>query len=588
MLASVNLDLKLPKKTYKTIKDELVARLILLQQAAITNEIPAIVVFDGWDGAGKGSRISDLVCNLDARAFNVFVTGESKSDEEKRLPFMQPFWAKTLEHGKLSIFDQSWYYRAIREIIKVIRKQHPSSEQGDYVASVANAILERGPNVYSGDLDINLGSRINSIIAYEKQFADDGYIVLKFFMHISKEMQMKRLEALAEDKATSWRVSKKDFRRARHYDDFYKLYDVMLERTNFDYAPWCVVPSHEPRLANVIILQAMVAAYERALRQRGLKVPLPSSDFVLPYAQAEHGMQGGVPNPEEISDAAGVVSTAIRSYGEKEAEELLDAGHEKPAVEVPDTADDLIPCFPVIKMPMLEEVSHDLVLPTEKYRKQLEAQQDRLRSNQQQLYLKRIPMLLAFEGWDASGKGGTIKRISRALDARDYAVVPSASPTPVEKKHPFLWRYWARLPKTGHVAIYDRTWYGRVLVERIEGFANNAEWRRAYDEINEFEWEVTQWGAIILKFWLDISDSEQLSRFNARTENPDKQWKITDEDWRNRDKNPQYRVAVNDMLRLTSTSYAPWTIVENDDKYYGRIKVLKLINKTIEDKLLEV
>ncbi|MGN0035333.1 MAG: phosphate--AMP phosphotransferase [Coriobacteriales bacterium] len=582
MLDDVNLDLKIAKPVYKTLKNELVARLILLQQEAIIREIPALVVFDGWDAAGKGSRISDLVCNLDARAFSVCVTKDKQTEEEKRLPFIEPFWAKAERHGKLTIFDQSWYTRALyldADRLKAARKQakkkgsHPSVE-----------VLRDVP--YGQGMDQTLVNHLKAIVSFEKQFADDGYIILKFFLHISKEEQLRRFAALEADEDNAWRVTKQDRKRARHYDEHKKIIDFMLTRTSFDHAPWCVVPSHDFRLANLVILQSIVMAYERALRQRGLKVPLPASNFVLPYALADNEDVGQAPTPAEIAEGAGVVAQALRSYDSRNADRILDGGYHRVDVTEPQTADDLVAHFPVVRMPRLVEVRHDLVLPPDDYREQLDHEQKRLSINRQKLYLRRIPMIIALEGWDAAGKGGTIKRLTRALDARSYRVVPSSSPTPEEKKHPFLWRYWTRLPKTGHIAIYDRTWYGRVLVERIEGFASCAEWRRAYDEINEFEWELVQWGAIICKFWVNISSDEQLRRFNARTDNPDKRWKITDEDWRNREKNPQYETAVDDMLRLTSTVFAPWTIIENDDKYYGRIRALKCVNERIEERLL--
>ena len=201
------------------------------------------------------------------------------------------------------------------------------------------------------------------------------------------------------------------------------------------------------------------------------------------------------------------------------------------------------------------------------------------------MYLRRIPMIFMFEGQDAAGKGGSIKRIAQALDARSYTIYPSPAPTKPELMHPHLWRYWTRLPKAGHVGIYDRSWYGRVLVERVEGFARPSTWARAYDEINEFERDLVDWGAVLLKFWVEIDRDEQMKRFVAREQNPDKVWKITEEDWRNRDKYPQYREAVEDMFRLTSTEYAPWTILESNDKLYARVKALKTINAALEKRL---
>ena len=241
--------------------------------------------------------------------------------------------------------------------------------------------------------------------------------------------------------------------------------------------------------------------------------------------------------------------------------------------------------FPLLDMPKLSEVDLSPALTDEEYQKELKKLQKRLKELHNIIYLKKIPVILCYEGWDAAGKGGNIKRVASALDARDYRVVPSAAPTKVEKEHPFLWRYWVNLPKTGHIAIYDRSWYGRVMVERVEGFCTDDDWRRAFEEINDFEWEMYRTGTILLKFWIDVSQDEQLARFEARKNDPDKAWKLTDEDWRNRDKYPQYCQAINDMLCMTSTDFAPWHIVESDDKRYARIKALEIINAAIKKRL---
>lgn len=201
------------------------------------------------------------------------------------------------------------------------------------------------------------------------------------------------------------------------------------------------------------------------------------------------------------------------------------------------------------------------------------------------MYRRRIPVVLAFEGWDAGGKGGAIKRLTQALDPRGYAVQPVSAPNDLEKSHHYLWRFWTNMPKAGHFTIFDRSWYGRVMVERIEGFCSGEEWRRAYTEINNMEESWTNSGCIVLKFWMHIDKDEQERRFKERQENPDKQWKITEEDWRNRAKWDQYEVAVDEMLVRTSTTYAPWIIVEANSKYYARIKVLKTVVGAIEDYL---
>lgn len=241
--------------------------------------------------------------------------------------------------------------------------------------------------------------------------------------------------------------------------------------------------------------------------------------------------------------------------------------------------------FPLEKIPKLEEVSLDKTIPEEEYRKQLDELQKKLGSLHNKLYRKKVPVIIAYEGWDAAGKGGNIKRITGALDPRGFEVHPIASPEPKEKARHYLWRFWNRLPKTGHIAIFDRTWYGRVMVERLEGFCNENEWQRAYNEINEFEKELSDWGAVIIKFWVQIDKETQLERFNERQNTPEKQWKITDEDWRNREKWDLYEGAVNEMLQKTNTSYAPWHILESNDKKYARIKALKIVIDAIEQVL---
>ena len=184
--------------------------------------------------------------------------------------------------------------------------------------------------------------------------------------------------------------------------------------------------------------------------------------------------------------------------------------------------------------------------------------------------------------YTTAGKGGNIKRITEALDPRGYEVQPIASPEPHEKARHYLWRFWTRLPKSGHIAIFDRTWYGRVMVERLEGFCSENDWQRAYNEINAFEKELKDWGAVIIKFWVQIDKDTQLARFQERQNNPEKQWKITDEDWRNREKWDEYEVAVNEMLQKTNTEYAPWHILESVDKKYARIKALKIVIEEIK------
>jgi polyphosphate kinase 2 (PPK2 family) len=236
-------------------------------------------------------------------------------------------------------------------------------------------------------------------------------------------------------------------------------------------------------------------------------------------------------------------------------------------------------------MSILSQVNLDLSLSKDQYEEQLIRYQVALSELGYQVYVQKRPVVMVFEGWDAGGKGGAIKRITEKLDPRGYAVYPIAAPEGEDKTHHYLYRFWRRLPERGQIAIFDRSWYGRVMVERIEGFATEAEWKRAYREINQFERQLADFGTIIFKFWLQIGKDEQLRRFEDRQNNPYKSWKLTEEDWRNRAKWDQYAEAVEEMLLKTSTLTAPWTIVEGNSKWWARVKTLRTIAKTLSQEL---
>lgn len=242
--------------------------------------------------------------------------------------------------------------------------------------------------------------------------------------------------------------------------------------------------------------------------------------------------------------------------------------------------------FPLEPIPRLADIDlQDKILNDEEYKKELKQLQIELGKLHNKLYRKRIPVIITYEGWDAAGKGGNIKRIAAALDPRGYEVHPIAAPEPSELARHYLWRFWTRLEKNGHFTIFDRTWYGRVMVEPIEKLTPEERVNMAYREINEFESQLHDWGAEIIKFWVNVDKDEQLRRFNERENTPEKRWKITDEDWRNREKWDTYEKYVDRMITLTSTDIAPWTILEGNDKKYARIKALKTIVKRLEKRL---
>ena len=235
----------------------------------------------------------------------------------------------------------------------------------------------------------------------------------------------------------------------------------------------------------------------------------------------------------------------------------------------------------------LDEVRVDKVVEKEKYKKKLKKYQRRLHELEHEIYEKRIPVVIAYEGWDAAGKGGNIKRLVEKMDPRGYDVIPVAAPTDTEKAHHYLWRFWSQFPKGGHMAIFDRTWYGRVLVERVEKFCSENQWKRAYSEINQMESQWTGDGAVVLKFWIHIDQDEQLRRFQEREAIEYKTWKITDEDWRNREKWDDYRGAVEDMVRYTGTKKAPWHVIGGNSKYNARLRVMEIVIEALEERLKE-
>ncbi|WP_251231112.1 polyphosphate--AMP phosphotransferase [Adlercreutzia aquisgranensis] len=578
MLETVDLSAKdMDKGEYKTVRRELTDRLVVLQQQARSRGIGLVVLFEGWNGAGKGSRISDLMYNLDARATSVHVTEDADAESLSRFAglrygvdgmhsVMEQFWRALGERGTITFYDRGWYTAAVQQML-FEESREASAAFGEEAPKDEAEPVRRAVEASRGERRIDTLRRSLAAAAdFERQLTDDGYVVVKFFVHISQEAQRRRLRKLHDDPATRWRAPKSRLRQVDEYAETYRLFDNLLEGSDFSYAPWHLVAGEDKRRANVQVAQTLVDALERALA-----------------AGQDEATAEAAARAEANSAAAGEAAPedAPRQQGTREAAE---AQARAQAVRAPSASR-----FKIVEgHPTVDGIVHTSSadpMDEAEYREQLKRQQKRLGKLEMEMYRARIPLILMYEGWDAAGKGGNIKRVAQALDARAYTIFPSPAPTKPELMHPFLWRYWTRLPKAGHVGIYDRSWYGRVLVERVEGFASPAEWARAYDEINEFEQELVRWGAILLKFWVDVSPDEQLARFKARAADPAKQWKITDEDWRNRDKYPQYKAAVDDMFRLTSTPFAPWIVLESDDKRHARVKALKIINDALEARL---
>ena len=582
MLEQLNLNApKMSKEEYKPIHDELVKKLVVLQQEARRKGVGLVVLFEGWSGAGKGSRISDLMYELDARATSVHVTEDIDVKAAFKFagtewgvtgydPLMREFWKVLGERGTITFYDRGWYTTAAEQALIEVSNNKPAVMKKLVKQAKNQPIAEIGAAKARHELHGDVVTAYQHIAHdFEQMLVDDGYVVVKLFVHVSKKAQRNRLESLRNNPKTSWRVSEDKLAHAQYYDKAYEVYDQLLEGSNFAFAPWTLVNGEDRRTANVQVAEALVGAIEHALatgpnaaeeeaKKRAAENSARSANV------AEGGAEGTTPNDvEAIRAAAEAEATAQHALAPRGSGSIIMAGYPRIDHSRP--------------KPVFE--------PKENYKAALKAEQRKLRELEMEMYQKRIPLMLMYEGWDAAGKGGNIKRVAQALDARAYTIFPSPAPTKPELMHPHLWRYWIRLPKAGHVGIYDRSWYGRVLVERVEGFASPEQWSRAYEEINSFERDLVQWGAILLKFWVDITPEEQLRRFEARQLDPTKTWKITDEDWRNRDKYPQYKMAIDDMFRLTSTTYAPWIVLESDDKHYARIQALRTINEALEARM---
>lgn len=490
MLEKMDLTLKMEKEEYKQRMDELEMSLNALARELWDKKIPSIIVVEGLPCAGKGALINKLILPMSPRDFTVYADSRV-SEEEQMHPYLWRFWNKTPEKGKIAIFDGSWYKSVWQDRFEGTTKQK------------------------------HMQTKVADINSFEQMLTEDGVLILKFFLHISKKEQDKRFKELAASKATKWRITKEALKRNKEYDRYVSMAEDMLAATNTEYAPWTLIEAEQGKYAAVKLMSAVEKAFRERLAQNP---PAPVVDGKF---------------------------------------------HENFTPQV------------------LNQVNPNQEMTYEEYKARKEELTKELKKLHSKLYLKRIPVVLAFEGWDAAGKGGAIHRLTNALDPRGYIVNPTASPNDIERAHHYLWRFWTKMPKDGHIAIFDRTWYGRVMVERIEGFCSEAEWQRAYREMNQMEKQLSDHGAVVLKFWLQIDKDEQEARFRSRQVTPGKEWKITDEDWRNREKWNLYEEAVDDMILKTSTNYAPWIVVEGNNKYYARIKVLETVTEALKTKLAE-
>ncbi|MCG8609821.1 MAG: polyphosphate:AMP phosphotransferase [Pseudomonadales bacterium] len=492
MFEAAELGRKLDKKTFKDLVTPLRAALLQEQFKLSAKKRPVIIIVEGVDNGIKGELINRLNEWFDTRGLEVHAFGHKTEAEHERPRFWR-YWMSLPARGRIGIFSSSWYTGTLYE--RTFRK------------------------LSARNFDVHM-KRISSL---EESLAADGALILKFWLHMSKDIQRSRFKRVKKEKKTRWMVSKMDLALHDNHKEYIQAAERAIRMTDNANAPWLIVEAEEARYRDATVAQTILKALEGMVEQ-----------------------------------------TEICSDGDSVARLVPPAGTHKT---------------------ILDGIDLSQSLGKDTYSSRLDELQNRLTQLSWQAYHQQKTTVMVFEGWDAAGKGGAIRRVMNAVDARIAQVISIAAPTDEELAHHYLWRFWRHIPRAGRMIIYDRSWYGRVLVERVEGFARAPEWRRAYLEINDFEEQLTEHGFNLLKFWIHIDPDEQLTRFKEREQIPYKQHKITDEDWRNREKWGAYELAINDMVARTSTDYAPWTLIPGNDKKLARIKVLETVCERLENSL---
>ena len=391
---------------------------------------------------------------------------------------------------------------------------------GIYVGSWYSTPISK--RVYKKTDDAELKVELAQIKQLEQELIDSGALIIKCWLHLKKQIQKKRFKELEKNPGTRWQVTKRDKKHLKMYGDFIKVAETVLTTTSTGHSPWLIVDGSDIHHSSLTVGQHVLQQITRHIEQRRI---------------------------DQTENADSNIST------------LVDTG----------------------QLSLVDSLDLTLKRDKKTYNEKLAHYKGKLNKLARESHQRRISSILVFEGWDAAGKGGSIRRLTGAMDARNYQVIRIAAPTDEERLHHYLWRFWRHLPRAGKVTIYDRSWYGRVLVERVEGYARKTEWMHAYSEIVNFEEALTAHDILLIKFWLHIDEDEQLKRFKEREKITYKQHKITEEDYRNREKWQAYELAVNEMVSRTSTQSAPWILVEGNDKRYARIKVLKSYCDKLEE-----
>ena len=477
------------------------------QRALERTASPLIVVFGGVDGAGKSETVHLLNEWMDPRWIVNRAFDEPSEDERERPRFWR-YWLALPPRGRIGLFLSAWYSQPLLD--RVARR------------------------LGAAEFDVAL----DRIASFERTLADDGAIIVKFWMHLDRKAQKKQLESLSKDPLTRWRVTRTQWKRWRLYGRFATAAERLIQRTSFAHAPWTIVDGTDERYRSLVVGTEIRRALSRGIEPDGRK---PTAKGRTRTAAAK---------------ARGTATSSTDLVARVDRDRSL-----------------------------LDALDMTRSLSKEAFKVQILKQQGRLHGLQRRAQERGRSVILLFEGWDAAGKGGAIRRVTSALDPRCYRVVPIAAPTDEERARHYLWRFWRHLSRAGRVTIFDRSWYGRVLVERVDGLVPESDWSRAYAEIEEFEEELTDHGIVLVKYWLHITKDEQQRRFEERARSPYKSWKLTAEDWRNREKWDAYELAVNDLVARTSTRHAPWRLIPANDKNYARVEVLRVAADAIEHEI---
>ncbi|MEM9730839.1 MAG: polyphosphate:AMP phosphotransferase [Myxococcota bacterium] len=500
MFKTAELGRSLSEEEFDERAEDLRLKLLLAQhQLDRSGAFPVMVNLAGLGGAGKGATLNTLHTWLDTRLL-LTRSYSAPSEEERERPEYWRYWRDLPPRGRIGLFLR-----------------------GRFREPVLDLFHERIS-------DVQFESELNRTVAFERDLTAGGVLILKFWLHLSREAQAERLKELESDPATSWRVTDDDWAHWREYDRYTEIAERLITKTNTAAAPWHIVESADPRYRDVTVSQILVDAIAERLKEQDVD-PFESEKRTRPPKKD--------PLPKRPNGPPTILSN----------------------LEQPPDID------------------------KKEYRDRLTELQFKHHVLQREARNRGVSSVYVFEGPDASGKGGAIRRLVATLDARNYQVIQVGAPTDEEATFPYLWRFWKHVSRAGRLTVFDRSWYGRVLVERVEGFASREEWQRAYSEINDFERQLAEHGIVLFKAYLQTTPDEQWKRFEARLETPHKRWKLTDEDWRNRARWWDYEAAVHDMFGATDTQHAPWTLVAANDKRAARLAVLEGACRALREKL---